>query len=248
MAEHQNVRSNSRAMHIRHLSIALLAAYIASACGVATTARPDAYYGYAASTPTSTPDSLFPGDGVTLSDEAINTILDYKYTPPPLSRIALMPFGRELRSMWSEELSLATDEMQSEVIARLRSSAKVYDASYLPSILIPEKRTVPHLREAAARYQADLLLAYRTYCQTFDKYRLFAPEISRAYCGAEAVLLDTRTGLVPFTAVATHTYDVVESKTDINDRETRLRAQLAATAQALGQVSAEVVRFLDESE
>ncbi len=209
---------------------------------VSTSSRPDAYYA-----DTSGPDregSLFAGDAATLSDEAINRILEYDYSPPPLSRVALMPFGREVWSQWSEELSLASQEMQTSVMDTLRASPKVYDASYLPSILIPENRTVPHLREAAARYQADLLLVYRSFCQSFERYRWFSADKSRAFCGVEAVLLDTRTGLVPFTSVATHSYDVEQNETDLNFRETILKAQLAATATALGQVSGEIARFL----
>ena len=209
---------------------------------VSTLSRPDAYYGSEGSAQPI--DSLFSSDAETLSDDAIRKILQYKYEPPALSRVALMPFGREIWSGWSEELALATERLESEVLDRLRASPKVYDASYLPSILVPRNRTVPYLREAAARYQADLLLVYRSYCQSFEKYRFFAADKSRAYCGVEAVLLDTRTGLVPFTAVATRSYDVVENKTDTNFRETRLRAQFDATAAALGDVSTEIVGFL----
>jgi len=189
---------------------------------------------------------LFSGDAATLSDEAIQKILAYDYVPPALSRIALMPSGRDAWSSWSEELAFASEKMQTEVLERLRASPRVYDASYLPSILVPEKRTVPHLREAAARYQADLLLVYRSHCQSFERYRIFASDSLRAYCGVEAVLLDTRTGLVPFTAVATRSFDVVENPSDTNFNETRLRAQLDATASAMSEVSAEIVRFLEQ--
>ncbi len=216
------------------------------AAPVSTLSRPDAYYESASSNQID--GSLFSGDAATLSDDAIQTILNYEYQPPPLSRVALMPFGREIWSTWSEELALASERLQAEVLDRLRASPKVYDASYLPSILVPQNRTVPHLREAAARYQADLLLVYRSYCQSFDRYRFFAADESRAYCGVEAVLLDTRTGLVPFTTVATRTYDVVKSAADTNFRETRLRAQLDATAAAMGDVSTEIVGFLGESD
>ena len=159
-----------------------------------------------------------------------------------------MPFGREAWSGWSEELALASDSVKQKVLDELRGSAAVYDASYLPSILIPSNRTVPHLREAAARYQADLLLVYRSYCRSFEQYRFFSPDTSRAYCGVEAVLLDTRTGLVPFTTVAMKSYDVVENDADSNFRETQLRAQLNATAEALGDVSREVVLYLGPAE
>ena len=209
---------------------------------VSTSSRPDTYY--AISPDSDREGSLFAGDAATLSDEAINRILEYDYSPPPLSRVALMPFGREVWSQWSEELSLASQEMQAAVIDTLRASPKVYDASYLPSILIPENRTVPHLREAAARYQADLLVVYRSFCQSFERYLIFSADKSRAFCGVEALLLDTRTGLVPFTSVSSHSYDVEKNDADMNFRETILRAQLEATATALGQVSAEIARFL----
>lgn len=221
---------------------------ILSGCAaqVSTLSRPDAYY--ESSGAGQTDGSLFSGDAETLSDDAIQRILNYKYEPPALSRIALMPFGREVWSSWSEELALASESLQAKVLDELRASPKVYDASYLPSILVPQNRTVPHLREAAARYQADLLLVYRSYCQSFDRYRLFAADKSRAYCGVEAVLLDTRTGLVPFTTVATRSYDVVENRTDTNFRETMLRAQLDATAAAMGDISTEIVQFFEESD
>ncbi len=227
------------------IPVALLLVAACAACTsmpVSTASRPDTYYGI---TPGSDREgSLFAGDAATLSDEAINRILEHDYSPPPLSRVALMPFGREVWSQWSEELSLASQEMQAAVIDTLRASPKVYDASYLPSILIPENRTVPHLREAAARYQADLLIVYRSFCQSFERYRIFSADESRAFCGVEAVLLDTRTGLVPFTSVSSHSYDVEKNDADMNFRETILRAQLEATATALGQVSAEIARFL----
>lgn len=228
----------------RFLSLIVLLGAL-SGCGysASTQIRPDAYYASAA--PEQPTASLFSGDAATLSDDAIQKILAYEYSPPALSRVALMPFGREAWSSWSEELAFASEKMQADVLERLRSSPRVYDVSYLPSILVPENRTVPHLREAAARYQADLLLVYRSHCQSFERYRLFGADESRAYCSIEAVLLDTRTGLVPFTTVATRSYDVVENESDTNFRETRLRAQLDATAAALSDVSDEIVAFLE---
>jgi len=233
-------------MHRSAVLFALISLLAGCATPVSTLSRPDSYYD--SENASQSPVSLFTGDADTLSDEAIQRILDFKYEPPRLSRVALMPFGREVWSGWSEELALASESLQSKVLDQLRASPRIYDASYLPSILVPENRTVPHLREAAARYQADLLLVYRSYCRSFDRYRFFAADKSRAFCGVEAVLLDTRTGLVPFTTVATRSYDVVENAADTNFQETRLRAQLDATAAALGDVSAEIVRFLAKAD
>ena len=225
---------------------ASLALFLLAGCTapVSTGLRPDAYY--ASVSPESAPASLFSGDEAVLSDEAIAKILEFDYQPPALSRVALMPFGRELWSEWSEELAVASGRMRTDVLGRLVASSRVYDASYLPSILIPDQKTVPHLREAAARYQADLLLVYRSYCRSFERYRIFAADRAKAYCGVEAVLLDTRTGLVPFTSVALESFEATENEGDLNFRETMLRAQLDATADALAAVVGEIVTYLDE--
>jgi len=226
----------------------LLALLSLGGCALPTSTpdRPDSYY--QSTSQANTESSLFGGDAEVLSDEAIGRILNHKYEPPALNRVALMPFGREVWSSWSEELSLASDELQDNVIDQLMASPAVYDASYLPSILIPDKHTVPYLREAAARYQADLLLVYRSYCRSFEKYRMFGADESRAFCGVEAVLLDTRTGLVPFTSVATRSFSTKQNDKDLNFRETMLKGQLSAVAQALSDVSAEVVRFLGQED
>ena len=209
---------------------------------VTTAARPDSYYSDVATDESAA--SLFSGDEAVLSDADIERILAFDYSPPALSRIALMPFGREVWSTWSEELSAASEQTRKDVVGELMSSAKVYDASYLPSILIPDKKTVPYLREAAARYQADLLMVYRSYCRSFERYRLFSADQSRAYCGVEAVLIDTRPGLVPFTSSTSSTFDLTEDASDISFRETILKAQQEAITRALADVSKEVAAFL----
>jgi hypothetical protein len=87
-------------------------------------------------------------------------------------------------------------------------------------------------------------MVYRTYCRSFERYRLFAADQSRAFCGVEAVLLDTRTGLVPFTSVVLKSFEAMKNETDISFRETIHKAQLKATAEALSEVSSEIVTFL----
>ncbi|MBD3649642.1 MAG: hypothetical protein HUJ31_19790 [Pseudomonadales bacterium] len=182
-----------------------------------------------------------------ISDEEISRILNVNYQPPKLSRVALLPAGWISLGRWSEELAVATEELEADAITTLRTSPYVYDAAFLPSILIPETRSVPFLREAAARFQADLLLAYKSGCRSFEKYRLFRPDTARAYCSVEAVLLDVRTGLVPFTITVTETYEVSTGAEDMNLRESILKAQLQAMTKAMNDISARTVTFLAES-
>ncbi len=188
--------------------------------------------------------SLFSGDAEVLSDQAIAEILEYEYQPPPLSRIAVMPFGQETWSRWSSDFLLLSEQLKQNLIVRLRESPRVYDASILPTILIPQLRTVPHLREAAARYQADLLLVYRNTCYGFERYRFFGTDRSEGSCAVDAVLLDVRTGLVPLTTVAYENFSAEQNTEDINFNETILMSQLEATGAALSTLGDAIVDFL----
>ena len=190
--------------------------------------------------------SLFPSDQAVLNNEAIEKILSSKISLPPDGRIAVLDFGqRGAWHWWSTDLARLGTEAVRRLLDRLRSCDHVADASVLPSLLMPERRTVPYLREAAARYQADLLLVYRTASHTYRKDRFLAPDQVRAYCLVEAVLLDTRTGIVPFTTVATQRYTAEKSKKDFDTYETERKAELQALRDALENVGRDVAAFLD---
>ncbi|MEM7002517.1 MAG: hypothetical protein AAF529_17140 [Pseudomonadota bacterium] len=218
-------------------AMTLLAGCVATSSGL----RPDSYYNVSSSAGVET---LFAGDSAVLSNDEIARILNFRYAAPALSRVALLPSGWTTFGSWSEEMTLATDAIEQRALATLKGSSRIYDAAFLPSILVPKDRSVPYLREAAARFQADLLLVYKTACRSFERYRLFASDSTRAYCSVEAVLLDVRTGLVPYTISSVRHFDARKSDADINFQEAVLKAQLQAVSGALGEIAAGVVNFL----
>lgn len=227
------------------LSILVL---IASGCGkyaTVTQSRPDSYYnGFTSGADSSDYSSLFSSDSTVLSDEEVKKILAFRFIPQTLNRIAILPMGQLYWQGWSADLDNAGEAIKNGFVEKLRSAPCVYDASYLPTLLIPEKRTIGHLREAAARYQSDLLLIYRASFKTYEKYKVFSPDKTKAYCNLEAVLLDTRTGIVPFTILVSRTYVAEEQEGDMNFSETIRKAQLSALESALSEVGDEVVTFL----
>jgi len=124
------------------------------------------------------------------------------------------------RELWSEEHAKADADNLVRFLERLKSSKRLTEAMQLPLLLVPEKRTVPYLREAAARFQADLLLVYDTHVRTFSKYRTLGKDEVKALCSVEAVLLDVRRGIVPFTASATEGISAKRTAEDLNFSET----------------------------
>ncbi len=215
-------------------------------CTTYPVSTPDSYYGNVSSE--SGTKTLFSGDSAVLSNEEIQRILAFRYKAPALSRVALLPSGWTTFGSWSEEMTLATQDVELGTLSTLKSSDHIYDASFLPSILVPSDRTVPYLREAAARFQADLLLVYKTACKSFERYRIFKSATTRAYCSVEAVLLDVRTGLVPFTASSVQKFETQKTQEDLNTREAVLKAQLRAMSSALNEVAKGVVDFIEKNQ
>ncbi len=193
-------------------------------------------------------NSLFSSDSEILTDDDVKRILAFKFKPQEKNKIAVLPIGQFLWHGWSDELDKADETVQNSLINRLKESGAIYDASYLPSLLVPEKKTVGHLREAAARYQADLLLIYKASFRTYQKYKVFSPDKSKAYCSLEAVLLDARTGIVPFTLLVSRTFTAEENNGDMNFHETIRKAELSALKSALDEVGIEIVKFMEKSE
>lgn len=227
----------------------VIGALLVSGCtSVATQQRPDDYYSGTSQRFVQAPDAtpLFKGDEKVIADEDIKRILDYRYEFPGKSRIAILPLGqRAWWSTWSNEFALMNDQLEKDFIAALRRSTKIFDASYVPSFLVPEKRTVPYLREAAARYQADLMFLYRSDCKTYEKFRMFSANETKAFCTVEAALLDVRTGVIPFTTVTTESFEAKKADQDTNFSETVHKAEIEAIGKALLTSANNVVAFID---
>ncbi len=195
---------------------------------------------------TAGPLSLFPDDQAVLADADIERILQARPVLRDRLRIAVLHIGhRSVDFAWlyhSEPVPATW--LQEKLFASLNAAAGVHDASYLPSFLIPPKRTIGHLREAAARYQADLLLVFQSECRTHQQYRFFQASQAKAYCLADAGLLDVRTGLVPFTSRAVQEYLLEEHRSDLDLGDTVRRSEQTAVEAAMAENAQNLVTFL----
>jgi len=111
-------------------------------------------------------------------------------------------------------------------------------------LLVPEKRTIPYLREAAARIQADLLFVYTTRIQYFRRDRFFKADQVHAQCVAESILLDVRTGIVAHTDHASENIALQKNPGDLNSDEMVARAQSEAKSKAVLSLANAVTAYL----
>ncbi|MFQ5424314.1 MAG: hypothetical protein ACE5F9_10085 [Phycisphaerae bacterium] len=189
--------------------------------------------------------SLFPGDEAVLGDKAIEKLLTSKIILPANLRLAVLRLRSDPNRGRFSRAPIPHQHALVDFIGALRACDRLSDASVLPSLLVPEKQTVPFLREAAARYQAQLLLLYRPAWTVFAKERVFGADEAKVWCRIEAVLLDVRTGTVPFTTTVSGDALAKKSKAELTFHETISKARDEAFSSALSRLASETIQFLE---
>jgi hypothetical protein len=190
-------------------------------------------------------ESLFRGDQAVLSDQEIARILGTQVNLSDRHRLAILNLSPD--SFWSQDISEIETKNLDNLVQALKTSPQLTEVRFLPSLLIPEKHSVPYLREAAARLQADLLLVYDARIQSFRRDRFLKPNEVHAQCVADSVLLDVRTGIVVQTAHATENIAMQKTPADVNFDETVGRAESEARGKALLSLAVSVTTFLAQS-
>lgn len=227
------------------LSVALLAGLLQVGC--ASTKSPSTSYfsslDYQARE--TLRQSLFREDLSLLSNEEIERILSSKIELPRNARLALLQLGGDPHVLVLPVPEADEGDSLAALFERLGASERLSSVTLLPSLLIPSSLSVAKLREAAARFQADLLFIYRAPCQQYHRNRFLAADEAKAYCVAEGVLLDVRTGIIPFSAVATSTFSAVQGPEDLTSCETLRRSQSLAISKALEGLAEDLLAFLD---
>jgi len=189
-------------------------------------------------------DSLFKGDQSVLSDQDIARILGTQLKLADRHRLAILSLSSY--SPWSEDIADMEAKNFDNLVRTLKTSPQLTEVRLLPSLLVPEKRTVPYLREASARIQADLLFVYTARILSFRRDRFLKPDEVKAQCVAESVLLDVRTGIVIHTGRATENIAMQKTPADLNFSETIARAESDARGKALITLANSVVAHLAE--
>jgi len=195
--------------------------------------------------------SLFTSDTKLVSNEAVLAIVDAPVRLAGNAKVALLnltPGGWGLRpygSYWRTEEYMDLQHQYVQVFVEgLSQAERVKEVVSMPSIMTDQSMTLPQMREAAVRLQADLLVIYGVRSDIFEKTRFFDKDQVKAFATCELLLFDTRTGVIPFTTILTEKYVTLRQSNDFSWSETRQRAQSEATMAVLKKAAAEVNAFL----
>ena len=197
-------------------------------------------------------ESLFNDRNSTISEESIQRLLDGEIEIQDDLRIAVLNYSPGGMSRYynsyrqNEEYLKLQQEYIDKIRKNLENSERVSKAFLMPSIMVGGNASITQLREAAVRLQADMLLIFSLKSDIYSKYRAFAKDEAKAFATNETLLMDIRTGVIPFSNVVTRDTLIKKGENDFNMIETQKKAENLAILATLEQVGVKLIGFLEE--
>jgi hypothetical protein len=243
-------------MMMNHIFYAVLASLFLSACSspanlsIATKPSEERYYDHAEPIT----QSLFSDKNATISEEGIQKILDGTLKLPQQLRVALVRNDNNAlnrRYYWnysSDEQYLKTQQSYIDLFTNtLKQSQRVVSVATIPDLLLAKPQTFTNIREAAVRLQADIVIVYAITTDIYSKYKLFTKPDIKAFATTQLIVLDVRTGLIPFSSIVTKDQLSKKQETELDNNEATGRIQNEAVLLTIADISKRLLDFIKDS-
>lgn len=192
--------------------------------------------------------SLFDDKNSTISEEDIQKILDGNYSLPHKLRVSLVKLesAQNPRNYyWNSEEYLKSQQAYLDLFtSKFSQSNRVLKVSKIPDLLILNHPTFTNIREAAVRMQSDMVVVYAINSDLYSKYKLFSKSDIKAFATVQLIILDVRTGLIPFSTIVTKEYQSKRQENELNDNEAANRIKNEAVLLSIQEIGEEIIRFL----
>lgn len=194
--------------------------------------------------------SLFRHDQQTISEDDIQRLLNGRINLPDTLRIALLNYGSNTISRYyqayrsSEEYLKLKQSYIDTFLKELSTNGRIARIILMPELLLGPQPNLLTLRETAVRLQADVLFIFSLNSDIYYEYKTFRKDEAKAFATCEALMMDIRTGMIPFSEVISRDAIARKSPADANDTELRKRAEKEAVESVLAAVSRRLNEYL----
>ncbi len=193
-------------------------------------------------------ESLFNSDNSVLDNEAVNQILAHEIEYVEGANIAVLKFPDNYPNPYRNYLSetyLKNTQSYLDTVSSVLSRTEFFEkVVLLPNLLTPSQPSIPLIREASVRLQAEYILVYKINSNIYSKYRAFRPNEFKAFATIEMVLIHTRTGIIPYTHIETQEAQRRKTPSDLDDSEAISKTIQQATLLSLEFATQDLVKFL----
>ncbi len=187
--------------------------------------------------------SYYKDGNKSLSDGQIKNLLSQKVELSKNLKIAVVKLGHESNlttmgySQYQRQQGLVIKDSMVEFFEKLKGPTKrIKEIAMVPEIIMPNNPNLENLRDVAAIMQADIVLVLQTKSRTDSKFHIHKKNEAKAVATVEAIALDIKTGVIPFTSIATNSAHIKEDK-DFSNEELYLRATIEAENKAINEIA-----------
>ena len=234
---------------MKKIGLFILTAIIFASCSTTKQFNSQSDYSYVNNEPPIT-KSLFEDKSSTISEENIQKILDGNYNLPNNLRVTFVKLEssqNQRRYYWSDEQYLKSQQQYLDLFTeKFKSSKRVKNITTIPDILISKNPTFTSIREAAVRTQSDIVVIYSINSDIYSQYKMFSKTRIKAFATTQLIVLDVRTGLVPFTTIVTKDFQDKKNEVDINESEATNRIKNQAVLLTIDEIGKQIIEFLNK--
>ena len=192
--------------------------------------------------------SLFNEKNSSISEENIQKILNGNFKLSENLRVAIVKLesNQNVRKYyWSDEEYLKTQQSYLDLFTRnLKNSGKVKTVKLIPDLLISNNLSFTNIREAAIRTQSDLVVVYSISSDIYSKYKMFSKTDIKAFATTQLIIMDVKTGLIPFTTIVTKDVQSKKQENELNDSEAVNRTKNEAVLFTINEIGEQMNDFL----
>ncbi|WP_291372002.1 hypothetical protein [Cyclobacterium sp.] len=192
--------------------------------------------------------SLFEDKSATISEENIQRILDGTYSLPEdlsVAFVRIAPSQSLQRYYWSDEEYLKSQQQYLDLFSeKFKNSSRVKKTFSIPDLLISSAPSFTSIRGSAVRTQSDIVVIYSINSDIYSQYKLFSKTDIKAFATTQLVILDVRTGLIPFTTIVTKDFQDKKTDADLNENEARNRIKNQAVLGTIEEIGLQLEAFL----
>lgn len=193
--------------------------------------------------------SLFNDKNATISEENIQKILEGTYKLPPQLRVAVVRLENTAQQRYfrNDEQYLKTQQSYLDLFSeKFSQSPRVTRFSIVPDLLLSKPLSFTNIREAAVRMQADIVVVYSITSDLYSKYKLFSKPDIKAFATTQLIILDVRTGLIPFSTIVTKDTLSQKTKEEVDHSEAASRIQNEAVLLTIQDIGQRITDFLNK--
>ncbi|MEP7145144.1 MAG: hypothetical protein ABI707_19815 [Ferruginibacter sp.] len=193
-------------------------------------------------------ESLFNDRASTISEENIQKILDGNYKLPQQLRVVIANLENRQQKIYSrsdEEYLKSRQSWLDLFSQKFTQSPRVSKLSIIPDLLISKPASFTNIREAAVRMQADIVVMYSITGDLYSKYKFFTKPDIKAFSTTQLIILDVRTGLIPFSTIVTKDFLSQRKKEELDNLEAMNRVQNEAVLLTINEIGQKITSFLN---